>query len=57
MHFRLAKKLREFERLKPFYAAFDAEKKLKLSIVETNHKFFDVEGIVGALLSCMDDSV
>ena len=44
----------EFERLKPYYEAFGASDKLHLAIVDTDHKFSDLDQIIDRLMDAME---
>ena len=44
----------EFQRLVPYYEAHHALDKLTLAIVDTNHKYFDVETSIDRLIAGMD---
>lgn len=45
----------EFERLVPYYEAHGAADRLRLQIVQTNHQYGDVEGIINWLMDGMKD--
>ena len=41
----------EFKRLEPYYQAHNAENRLRLAVVETNHQYFEVDSIIDRLLA------